>query len=190
MSRQARATYDGLSIVLHWAIAVLVLTALLLAWRFEGLEGAARGAPIRLHKSIGVTVLVLSLVRPAWRACHPVTPTAGAEIERRLAKAVHLGLYGLLVLMPLSGWAMISADSAGRPTRVWGLVPWPRLRLLADLPAPLHEQVHGVLGAIHLAIALTLVALIALHVAAAVKRHRAGPQGMRMVPWLRRSPDV
>jgi cytochrome b561 len=182
------ATYDAVSVALHWTIAVLVLANLLLAWRFEGLDGAARGALIRIHKSAGITVLLLSLLRPLWRALHPAPRPAGSsDLERRLAKAVHCSLYALLVAMPLSGWMMVSADSAQRPTRVWGLAALPRLEFLAALPPPLREQVHGLLAGLHLALALALTALVAIHVAGALKHHFAASEGglERMLPWLR-----
>jgi cytochrome b561 len=163
--------YTRIAMALHWAIAVLVLLNLLLAWRFEGLEGAARGAPIRLHKSIGVTILALMVVRLGWRLARPPPPFAAhlGPAERRLARAVHWSFYGLLILQPLVGWAMISADAGGRPTRVWGALPWPRIQALADLTPALREEVHGWLGAVHLGLGLAIAALVVAHVAGALK---------------------
>lgn len=163
--------YTGVAMALHWLVAALVVANLLLAWRIEGLEGAARGAPIRLHKSIGVSILALMLVRLGWRMTHRPPPLAAhlQPLERRLARLVHASFYALLILQPLVGWAMISADAGGRPTRVWGLAPWPRIGLVSGLPPALKETVHGWLGAAHLWIGLAIVVLVVSHVLGAVK---------------------
>lgn len=150
-----------------------MILSLVLAWRFEGLEGAARGAPIRLHKSVGITLLALVAARLVWRLARPPPPfpTEMPRREQVAARAVHWSFYLLLIAQPLVGWAMISADAEGRVTRLWGAVGWPRIKVLAELPPPVRDSVHAALAAAHLWLGLLLVALIGVHVLAALK-HR------------------
>ena len=78
VSGDGRSTYAAGAIVLHWLIAALILTNIGLAWYFGTLKGPAEVAPLALHKSIGITVLLLTLVRIAWRLVNrppPLPPT-------------------------------------------------------------------------------------------------------------------
>jgi cytochrome b561 len=123
-----RQGYDRLTVVLHWSMAGLILANLALAVMFGGLDGAERGRLIRIHKSIGVTILALALLRLLWWRIRPkVAALHGlGEGARRLAQGVHVAFYALMILIPLSGWAMISADEGGRATLIWGALPWLR----------------------------------------------------------------
>jgi cytochrome b561 len=162
--------YSLPAVAFHWLTFGLVFVNLGLAWRFEYLEGAERGALIRTHKSIGITVLLLTVLRILWRAVDRRPPALPLRPwERRLARAVHTGLYGILVAIPLSGWAMISAAAEGRPTLWFGLVPWPRIAMLAELADSQREPLHKLLGATHLGLALLLCLLVAVHLAAVLK---------------------
>jgi cytochrome b561 len=185
-SGDGKRIYDAVSMGLHWSIAALVILNLLLAWRFEGLDGPARGLLIRFHKSAGVTILVLSAARLAWRAVKPApAPPAGWRLrDRRVAKIAHRALYGLLVIAPLSGWLMISAASDGRPTLVWGVIPLPRFLPLVRLAPAVRDHAHGLLAVLHLGLALTIVAVVTIHLAGAVKHQLAGEASAfaRMLP--------
>jgi cytochrome b561 len=140
--------------------------------RFEGLEGAARGSLIRLHKSIGFSVLLITGLRVLVRLRGPLPPPLDEGWRRRLATGVRYGFYALLLLIPLSGWSMISAARPLRPTWFFGLFVWPALRPLAELPPGARTAAHDALAAIHLGAALLLVLLLATHVAGAVS-HRS-----------------
>src|SRR5688572_32623680 len=81
----------------------------------------------QLHKSVGITILLLSLARLAWRLTHrPPTPVEGG-FQGFLAKAVHTLLYAFIILMPLTGWAVVSTSRIEVPTLLFGVVPWPHL---------------------------------------------------------------
>jgi cytochrome b561 len=185
-----RQGYDRLTVILHWTMAGLILANLALAVVFGGLDGAERGRLIRIHKSIGVTILALALLRLLWWRMRPKIEALNGlgEGARRLASLVHAAFYALMILMPLSGWAMISADEGARPTVIWGVLPWPKIAPLAALDPAIREQVHAVLGKAHWVLGLTVAALIAVHVAGAllhqfVARERAL---QRMLPRLPR----
>jgi cytochrome b561 len=172
--------YAWPAIVLHWVIAVFLLGGFGLGLYMTGLpNGIVKLKLYNGHKWIGATVLALSLLRLAWRASHrpPALPPMPAW-QRRLAAAVQGAIYGLLIAVPLLGWAYSSALGF---QLVWlGVLPlpdWvPRDRELARALKPWHAG-----GA------WTLVLLAALHGAAALKHHFIDRDGLlrRMAPWLR-----
>lgn len=155
--------YSAVAIAFHWTIALLVLVNLA-----SGLGGdavPALGALFPLHKAIGITVLVLTLARVAWRLAHrpPPLPPHTPAWERAVAHATHWTLYGLLLAMPLSGWAMSSNPERRRP------LTWFDVFDIAYLPVStggsrLGHDVHGVLGWV-------MAALVLLHIAAALRHH-------------------
>jgi cytochrome b561 len=177
--------YPLSAIVLHWVTAALVAGSLLTALWLEQSTGAQRGELVRLHKSLGLTILVLSAVRViglAW--LRRPTPHGQKPWERRASRALHATFYGLLLAIPLCGWAMISADSGNRKTLWFGWLHVPKIQLLADLPAATRLHVHGLLANLHLALALTLLALLLVHVAAVAKHElRDDVRQLRRMTW-------
>lgn len=179
--------YGRVAILLHWTIALLVLSNLLLGLGIELTADAQRGALVRLHKSIGVTVLLISLARVAWRLAHKPGPSLTPQPYRRLAHAVHVAFYILIVVLPLSGWVMISLATPQRPTLLYGLVKWPAIGWLVDRPGPLKTALHTLAGQAHLTLAILMAILIVLHVAGALWHTRRGePGGLRTMLHARR----
>jgi cytochrome b561 len=165
--------YTRLAIWLHWLVAVLIIanTALILsvkAWPEDW------GRPvIDMHKSIGITVLGLVVLRILWRLGHspPPLPNAYRPWERVVSHAAHGLLYFLILALPLSGWMHDSAwkDAATHPMRLFGVLPWPRIAFIETLEPTLKERMHDSFFAAHEAFAWALYALLALHVAGALK---------------------
>jgi cytochrome b561 len=150
--------------LLHWVGAALVFAALGLGVTMVQLvhDPAERFELTQTHKSIGVTVLALTVARLCLRVLMTApAPEPAAPVLLAAAKAAHIALYALLVLMPLSGWLMVTTTPVRVPTVVFGLLrlPYP---LAPDLP--IYRAAH----AIHVASAILLALLIALHVAAAL----------------------
>jgi len=181
--------YGNISIFLHWTIAVLVLIQIGLGWYMNEYlpdHSAAQDQIQTLHISVGLTILVLVLVRIGVRLSHPIPPLAAdtPAWERILARATHLTFYALLLVMPLTGWAIVSAHKD--PILFWGL-PWPHLPGVGFLTTPANKALRHQLTHIHVYI-LIWIALItlALHVAGALKHQFDGrPVLWKMIPFLK-----
>ena len=188
-AREPRSTYSSVAIGLHWLIALAMLTNIGLAWYFGSLKYPADVPPIQLHKSIGITVLLLTVLRIGWRIGHrpPTLPDHMARWERWAARATHYLFYFLMLAMPLSGWAMVSASPLLRahPTVLFGVVPWPTMPFGGIDPDTLHG-LGKLFRKTHDTLALVAYATIALHVAAALKHHLIDRDDVltRMLPLL------
>lgn len=148
---------------LHWIIAVLVIGNIAGGLLHEAVEDTINLIP--LHKSAGMTVLALTLVRIAWRFTWraPPHPAGTSRAEAVAARAVHLVLYGLMLAMPLSGWIMASAGKY--PLTWFGLFDLPKLAVTRTDPAYLvGREAHELLGWLFAALAV-------LHIAAALRHH-------------------
>jgi cytochrome b561 len=128
---------------------------------------------------VGLTILLLVLARIGWRLTHRPSPLpAGMPLwERALARTSHGLFYVLLLVMPLTGWAMVSARKP--PIHFWGL-PWPRLPGLAVALGPQHKPLRQLLQHVHVDILIWIVLItLGLHVAGALKHQFDG----RPVLW-------
>lgn len=175
-----RSRYSTVAILFHWTIAALILVNLWLGFAHDALP---RGwAVMPLHKSIGMTVLALSVARVGWRLAHPVPPLPldMPVWQRRVARLTHGLLYALMLAMPLSGWVMVSHGEVLRPLTWFGLFHVPYLTL-GDPAGDIAHDVHEWLG-------WPFAALIALHASAAIKHHFVDGNAVlwRMLPIFRR----
>ena len=150
--------HTPLTRVLHWVTAGLVFAALFIG--FVMVNSVSEYARlVVIHKTLGVTILVVVLVRVINRLTHraPALPTTVGAIERKLVVLSEVSLYALLMIQPLVGWAMVSAS--GRPVVVFGSVWLPRI-------APPGTDMFWVLRQTHSIVAFTLMAVIAAHISA------------------------
>jgi len=163
-------SYTKTAKVLHWLIALAIIFMLILGWSFDFLpRGETKFALFQLHKSVGITILLLSLLRLGWRLGHraPPLPTSMARWEQNAAHLGHFLLYTAMILMPLSGWVMVSASSHNVPTILYGFVPWPNVPVPADNKQAVDHLTHD----IHGLTAYVLALLVGGHAAAALKHH-------------------
>ncbi|WP_242128815.1 YceI family protein [Sphingobium sp. Sx8-8] len=167
--------YSRIAIFLHWAIAALLAFQIALGWALEDL-GARGFALFQLHKSVGISILLLTLARVAVRYWKPRPAPVEGGWQGALAKAVHGGLYLFMLGAPLTGWALVSTAKVRVPTLIFGVVPLPHL----PLPMSAHEWAAG--G--HSLLAWIGIALFALHVAGALRHHFLLDDGLlwRMMP--------
>ncbi|MDG2521083.1 YceI family protein [Caulobacter segnis] len=169
---ESRNRYTTVAIVLHWLIAAAIIFQIILGWRAgDAPKGPSAFAMIQLHKSIGITILLLSLARLAWRLTHRPPPHVADQPRWQTiaSHAVHWGFYAIMIGLPLTGWIMVSASRLNIPTVLYGTIPWPHLPFLPELPADakavwrtVGDTGHGVL------VKLTYVLLL-LHLGAVAK---------------------
>lgn len=150
---------------LHWLMALAILLTMSLGWIAEEFPNSPDKVRLFVwHKSFGITVLFLLLLRLASRLRHGAAATGAgvSPFELKAARTVQLLLYLLMALMPLSGWVINSA--ADFPLNLFGVIPWPAL------VAP-SEELKEMAEAVHKGALWSLLALLALHVGAALRHH-------------------
>lgn len=168
----APARYSLVARVLHWLIALAIIGMLAIGWTMHSLPmGDTKFTLVQLHKSIGITILLLALFRLGWRLGHkpPALPRAMRVWEKIAAHGAHWLLYTLMIGMPLLGWVMVSASPLNLPTILYGVIPWPHLPILPDLPNKGH--IGHVADKLHNFFAWVLAIVVVLHAAAAWKHH-------------------
>jgi cytochrome b561 len=150
--------FTGLSRILHWLTAALVFAALFIGFVMVN-SVASYAQLIVVHKTLGVLILVVTVVRVINRLTHrpPAWPSTIGSLEGKVIGLSEKLIYALLLLQPLIGWAMVSA--AGEPVVVFGSLHLPRI-------APFDAQLFWVLRQAHSVIAYTLMAAIAAHISA------------------------
>ena len=153
--------YSAFAILLHWLLALAL--AFQLALGFAMPKDATGFAAYQLHKSVGIAILLLTLVRFAWRLVNRPPPPVEQGIVAIAAKAVHTGFYAVLILGPLTGWLLVSTAPIDAPTVLFGVVPWPHLPVSAD--------VHGASEQAHELLSWLAIGLFVLHVAGALRHH-------------------
>lgn len=187
--------YSTVAIILHWLIAALLVSNLWLGLAMGAQHGAAKFNSLQLHQSVGVTILVLSLLRLGWRLANPPPPEAPgvAHWEKTGSALVHLGFYLIMIGMPLSGWLSVSARPTLTPILLYHLggfhgLPWPHLPIAADLSATRRKALGGAAADIHLYLSYGAYLLIALHLLGALKHQlfNRTPVLPRMLPFLKR----
>ena len=193
----AHNRYSTVAIILHWVIAGLILFNLYLALQFDGLRGLAKFNAFQLHKSVGLTVLMLSLARLAWRLTHrpPPLPAEMPRWEKFGAQAAHWVLYGLMIGIPLTGWVVVSASPTNLPTVIFKTMPWPHLGFIHDLSMPLRRSLEDQVEQVHMLLGFGMGFLIILHVAAALKHQFLNRDEVlgHMLPFVRSksvSPEI
>ncbi len=172
--------YTSVAIALHWVMAALLVFMIWLGWNMDDNE-----ARYQLHKSIGITILFLTLARLGWRIFNPPPPLPAGmpRHELLLSRISHIGFYVAMVAMPLGGWLLVSVSPFQVSTVLFGAVSWPHLPFTGGLRT---EAVYGVVETLHSKGAWVILALLALHVAGAVKHEIGAEDGVlkRMIPRL------
>jgi cytochrome b561 len=171
--------YSAVTMLLHWAIAIGVIVQWRIAETAEHAPEEDAGAIMANHFSLGVTILVLVLLRLAWRFVHRPPPLAAhlQPWERMLAKTTHTLFYVLLIVMPLAGWVAMSSFARGVP--VWGLFELPPLPVSETVERGMAIfELHGVAG-------MVLLGLVVIHVLGTLKHTLIDKDGnlFRMLPF-------
>jgi cytochrome b561 len=160
--RENHSRYSTVSIVLHWTIAILIIANATFGGWMEDASDSEKLGYYQLHKSVGITILALSLIRLGWRFGHPwpAFPGGMPSWERLLARTTHILFYVLMIGAPLLGWAAASAGGA------------PEVPLYGD---------------IHKLMVKAIYVVLALHVLGALKHHFFDKDEVlhRMLPLFR-----
>lgn len=139
----------------------------------------------QLHKSFGICVFGIVMLRLVWRFIDtpPPLPESMAWWEKTTASLTHLGLYTILVAMPLTGWIIVSASPINIPTQVFDTIPVPHIGFIATDPDKDQWLAVGEWG--HWLLAWSAGAGVLLHAAAALRHHFILKDDIlrRMLPW-------
>jgi cytochrome b561 len=188
------ARFNYVAIFFHWTIAALISANILIAWQFPTVHGPLKYLAFQTHKSIGITVLLLSVLRLLWRAVStlPPFPKTMRSWEKTASKIVEQSFYFIMLALPLTGWALVSTSPLQIPTMLYGAVHWPNIPVVGTLPHNLKLNVFAASVEAHQFLVKVTYSLIALHVLAAL-RHQFIKQDYvlaRMLPLLgpRRTP--
>jgi len=165
--------YTAVAVILHWLVAALIVVNVILGLSADHVPDAQVRLVIDTHKSIGLTVLGLVVLRILWRISHapPPLPAAYPRWEQRAAHAGHALLYLIMFALPLSGWMHDSAwdGAATHPLTWFHAFEVPRIGPIMHLDAATKKPLHGLFGAFHTACGYVLYGLLALHIGAALK---------------------
>lgn len=172
------ARYSRAALTLHWLLAALLAFQIALGFRMGGLTAATgQFHAVQFHKSIGITILLLTLARIAVRLWKPrPTPHHDRPWARALAGLVHFGLYLFMIGAPLTGWLIVSTSRIPVPTLLFETVPWPHI---PGVSGAMRGSIHEAGETAHEMLAWIGVVLFALHVLGAL-RHQ----------WLLRQPLI
>ena len=185
--------YSTVAIVLHWLIAVMIIFMIFAGWRTDDMRQALLAGDMSVdpqtvamlfnwHKTVGLVILTLSVVRLVWRLTHkqPSLPDGMNGFERFAATATHWAFYVLIIGMPLAGW--ISASASSFPSFLFNVESLPIPQLVGD-----NNDTHELSGEIHSKMAWAILGLLALHIAAALKHHFVDRDDVltRMVVFLK-----
>ena len=178
-SRNSSGRYSAVAQAFHWIIAGLIVTQFVLANLFEDLpNNSHKLGLISRHKSFGMTVLMLAVLRLAWRLFNPPPelPAGMSPVERLAARGTHAAFYFLLFAMPITGLLM---SSARKYSVSWfGLFTWPNL-------IPKNDTAFEILRTTHDILSDALFAIAVLHILAALKHHFGNKDDvlLRMLPF-------
>lgn len=155
--------YTRTAIALHWLIAILVIVQFTWGWWMQGIPKQPVGPRVdafNLHKSIGMTILALMVIRILWRVGHPPPPLRGVpRWQASAARGNHLLLYAALVIQPLAGY--LGSEFSGFPVKFFGLT----LPSWAGKSATMKD----LMSTVHLATSWVIAATVIVHVMAALK---------------------
>jgi cytochrome b561 len=179
--RNSSAGYGAVAKFLHWSIVILIIAQYVIIEAAEELpDGPDKFAGIANHKSIGMLILGLALVRIAWKLVNGSrpAPVPMPRVQRMAAAAGHGLLYVLILLQPLTGWLMSS--TGGYPTGFFGWFEFPML-------AAENHDAHEFYEEVHEAVFAVLVTVALVHVLAALYHHfwRKDDTLRRMLPFVR-----
>lgn len=188
MPTKTDSRYTIIAMILHWVMAIaffLMLGSGIAMVNFE-IDPSFKFNLYQWHKSLGVLLLITFFLRVAWRLWNkpPALPQSFKKLDVIGAKLGHLGLYALMIAMPLSGWVMVSSSVYGLPTIVFGWFEWPHISALSG-----NEIVNTISKNAHWIMSWIFIAMIAIHILAVIKHYKVDKENLltRMIPTRKKS---
>jgi cytochrome b561 len=165
MTMTSERCYGSTAIFFHWLTAGLIALTLPVIWTVFALpDGPLKDRLLVVHRSLGVIILFVVVLRLLWRAFHPAPPLPDElpAWERRAARISHWLIYALLIAMPVTGY--VSSAAIGHPISFFGVIELPQL-------VPTDRPLFLLTDKIHLRLQWALYGLLLLHVGAALRHH-------------------
>jgi len=178
--------YNSIAITLHWLMAIgfIGMLASGLVLEYATLEKSLTFKLFQWHKASGLLLLAAVVLRILWRLVSaikddiPKLPDSFPKIEKIAAKLGHLGLYAVMIAMPITGWLMVSSSVYGLPTIIFGWFEWPHIPGVAS-----NESINKSSKLAHAWIAWAFIALIAAHIAAVIKHAMIDQENLLTCMW-------
>lgn len=169
-NRPDKKRYDIVAISLHWGMALCILLMLGSGLAFDriDMEQSFKFNLYQWHKSLGLILLVLVAIRIGWRLFNkpPTEPSQLTKTDHILSKIGHWALYSAMVIMPFSGWVMVSSSPYGLPTFIFNLFEWPHIPGLSS-----NKDMNALSKDIHWFGGWAFISLITIHSLAVVKHY-------------------
>jgi cytochrome b561 len=185
----SNVTYTKTAILLHWVIALMILAQLgvgLVMGEKDMWAPEIQGQLYGFHKALGMLVIVLTVARIVWRFINPppALPSGMKIWEIFAVKITHGLFYILLLAIPLSGWALVTAAGRG-PIDIFGVFAWPDMPVLSTMANK--GDLREAISETHELMAYGMMALMGLHIAAGLKHHFINKDNVltRMLPFLK-----
>jgi cytochrome b561 len=183
MKPSAQLRYTSTAIALHWLVALLLLGQFAFGLILDDIPRGVpeRGYYVNLHKSSGLLIGLLIVLRVGWRLTHTAPPLPGstARWQRRAARFSHLALYLCMLMLPLSGYLASNFSKHGiKVFNVVRLAPW----------GPDNRTLYGIFNALHHVSAALLALLVVVHLLAVAKHMLINRDGLLLRMWPRRAP--
>jgi cytochrome b561 len=182
MSTSAQVRYTSTAIALHWLVALLLLGQFAFGLMLDDIPRGTpeRGYYVNLHKSTGLLIGLLIVLRVGWRLTHqaPPLPVAMPHWQRRAARFSHLALYLCMLMLPLSGY--LASNFSKHGIKFFNVVRWAPW-------GPDDKMLYGIFNQLHHFSAALLAALVALHLLAVAKHMLIDRDGLLLRMWPRRA---
>lgn len=164
-AKNTTSTFGFIAKSFHWVIAVIIIAMLVFGYFLEDVPAPLQEFAYNTHKTMGIIVLTLMVLRLGWRWCNiqPAYSSTYPLMMRFLAHASHYVIYGVVIAMPISGWVMATAAGKIPHFLGWFYFPMPGISLNPHLAGQAF-QLHNLL-------AIVLIVLLSLHVIAALFHH-------------------
>jgi cytochrome b561 len=165
--------YTKTAVTLHWLIALLIGLNIILGLGANYVPDSFVRPMVDLHKSFGITAIFLFILRLVWRLTHtpPPLPAHYKNWEAKAAHLAHIALYVLIIAIPVTGWIHDSAWSGAptHPLKLFWVIPFFRIPLITAQDPATKDTIHGIFFAIHTYLSYALYAVLAAHIAGALK---------------------